>query len=92
MEVIIMTQFIDVTDGAWIKGVPCLVPNLQEGQYVLTMDGPEKDYRKWRYRIDNIETIVASRNSVLQNVYLALVGKEDQWQEMMGRRNKGTTI
>ena len=86
MEVIIITQFIDATDGAWIKGVPCLIPNMQVGQYVLTMDGPEKEYRKWRYRIDNIETIVASCNSVLQNVYLTLVGTEEQWQEMMGKK------
>ena len=86
MEVIIITQFIDATDGAWIKGVPCLVPNLQVGQYVLTIDDKSEDYRKWRYRIDNIETIVASRNSVLQNVYLTLVGTEEQWQEMMGKK------
>ena len=82
----VRTQFIDATDGAWIKGVPCLVPNLQEGQYVVTMGDKSEDYRKWRWRIDQIETIVGESGSVLQNVYLTLFGTEDQWQEMIGKK------
>ena len=78
------THFIDAVDGAWIKGVPCLIPNLQEGQFVITMDGKEKDYRKWRWRIDKIETIIGGEtDTVLQNVYMTCCGPEEQWQEIM---------
>ena len=83
----VRTQFIDNTDGAWIKGVPCLIPNLQEGQFVITMDGKEKDYRKWRWRIDKIETIIGSNvDTVLQEVYMTCCGPEDQWQEIIGEK------
>ena len=72
-----------------INVVPCLVPNLQEGQYMVTMDGKENDYRKWRWRIGLIETIVSESGSVLQNVYMTLFGTEDGteelWQEIIGK-------
>ena len=78
------THFIETTGGAWIKGVPCLIPNLQEGQFVITMDGKEKDYRKWRWRIDKIETTIGSdADTVLQEVYMTSCGPEDQWQEII---------
>ena len=78
------THFIETIDGAWIKGVPCLIPNLQEGQFVITMDGKEEDYRKWRWRIDKIETIVGSGvDSVLQNVFMTCCGPEDHLKEII---------
>ena len=80
------TQFIDATDGAFINGVPCLVPNLQEGQYMVTMDGESKNYCKWRWRIERIDTVVCESGSVMQNVYLTLFGKEEQWQEIMEKK------
>ena len=78
------THFIETIDGALIKGVPCLIPNLQEGQFVITMDGKEKDYRKWRWRIDKIETIVGSDvDTVLQNVFTTCCGPEDHLKEII---------
>lgn len=88
----VRTHFIDATDGGWIKGVPCLVPNLQEGQCMVTMGDKSEDYRKWRWRIERIETIVGWSGSVLQNVYLTLFGTEEQWQEIMGKKKPTTTI
>ena len=82
----VRTQFIDVTDGARIKSVPFLVPNLQEGQYMVTTDNKPKGYFKWRWRIDQIETIVGESGSVLQNVYMTLFGSEEEWQDIMGKK------
>jgi len=78
------THFIETISGEWIKGASQLIPNLQEGQFVITMDGKEKDYRKWRWRIDKIETIIGSGvDSVLQNVFMTCCGPEDQWQKFV---------
>ncbi len=61
-----------------------LIPNLQEGQFVITMDGKEKGYRKWIWRIDKIETIVGSDvESVLQNVFMTCCGPEDHLKEII---------
>ena len=80
----IATHFIETIGGAWIKGVPCLIPNLQEGRYVITMDGKEKGYLKWRWRIDKIETIIGSDvDSVLQNVFMTCCGPEKDWQRFV---------
>lgn len=78
------THFIETASGAWIKGVTCLVPNLQEGQFVITMNGKEKDYRKWRWRIDKIETIVGNTiDTVIQVVFMTSCGPEEHWKEIM---------
>lgn len=80
----IATHFIETIGGAWIKGVPCLIPNLQEGRYVITMDAPATGYRKWRWRIDKIETIIGSDvDSVLQNVLMTSCGPEEDWQRFV---------
>lgn len=83
----IRTHFIETVGGAWIKGVPCLIPNLQEGQFVITMDGKEKDYRKWRWRIDKIEmTIGSGVDMVLQEVYMTSCGPEEHFQEIIAEK------
>ena len=80
------TQFIDATDGAWVKEVSYLVPNLQEGQYMATTGNKSENYRKWRWCIDQIETIVGESGSVLQNIYMTLVGAEEEWQDIIGKK------
>ena len=80
----VRTHFIETTDGSWIKDVPCLVPNLQEGQYAMTIDDQSHGYRKWRWRIDKIETIIeVETDTVLQNVYMTCCCREELWQEIM---------
>lgn len=81
------TRFIDADDGALQKVVMTMVPNLWEGQYVLTTDDKSKNYRQWRWCIDSIETIVDSETDiVLQNIYMNLCCPEDQWQEIMKKK------
>lgn len=82
------THFIDRVDGAWIKGVPCLIPNLRKGQYVIMMDDKSKGYMKWRWRIYSIETIVGSTaDTVLQNVFMICCGTEEEWQATSNAKN-----
>lgn len=76
------THFIKTINEGWIKGVPCLIPNLQEGQFVITMDDKSNNYRRWRWRIDKIETVIGSTvNTVVQDVYLSSCGPEEHLQE-----------
>ena len=56
------------TDG-WIRGIKCLIPNLQVGQTIKVMASKQKGYSSTLYRIDRIETTIGlDSDAVIQHV------------------------
>jgi len=63
------THFINYKDGAWVKGVPQLIPNLSPGNWVYLMKDKENGYEKRKYRIESVEIIASDKGeTILQNV------------------------
>jgi len=56
------------TDG-WIRGIKCLIPNLQVGQTIKVMASKQKGYSSTLYRIDRIETTIGlDADVVIQHI------------------------
>jgi hypothetical protein len=69
------THFINYKDGAWVKGVPQLIPNLSPGNWVYLMQDKENGYEKRKYRIERVEIVASDKgDSILQNVMVYDLG------------------
>ena len=69
------THFIDSENGAWIKGVNRLIPNLHRGDFIYFIDDKSNGYQKHQYKISDIETVIGnSTDTILQNVMLYDLG------------------
>lgn len=75
------THFINYKDGAWVKGVPQLIPNLSPGNWVYLMKDKEDGYEKRKYRIESVEIIASDKGeTILQNVRVYDLGVVESYR------------
>lgn len=63
------TVLINSANDGWIKGINCLIPNLQVGQTINLMASKEMGYAQTIFRIDGIETTIGSdTDTIIQHI------------------------
>lgn len=63
------TVIYDSTTDGWIRGINCLIPNLQVGQTIKVKASKLGGYASNFYRIDRIETTIGlDVDVVIQNI------------------------
>ena len=68
------TILINSANDGWIKGVSCLIPNLQVGQTIKLMASKEMGYAQTIFRIDGIETTIGSdTDTIIQHVMVTAI-------------------